>query len=242
MSIDRTPRDCRLCDNFAGIGEDCRAGVLTGIREEDVASGSCPSYKEKVTTIELCDAGCNGGKDCCRSADAMQRIINPPVVGDFAAPVLKTEPGTLWEENAAVRLDSLCPACAHPKHLGTVCGHEVDVAVNGDGHVEPVRCPCHEEAYKASGGKVKGFHLLPWDALAEVAWVFQCGAEKYAPDSWRQAKDAAIEYENAMFRHIKAAKGGKIYDEDFLKRGRKVRHVAQIAWNAIAVLALTPEE
>ncbi len=105
----------------------------------------------------------------------------------------------------------------------------------------PVRCPCHEEARKASTGKCKGYHLLPWDALEEIARVYEFGATKYEANSWREVPDGATEYENAMFRHIKAVKDGEVYDADAEARGFKIRHLAQVAWNALAVLALTKE-
>jgi hypothetical protein len=131
-----------------------------------------------------------------------------------------------------------CPACHHAKHVGQVCGAEVDVTVT-DAGVEPIRCPCHEEARKASSGKCKGFHLLPWDALEEIAQVYEYGAKKYAPNSWREVPNGVEEYTNAMFRHWKAHMEGKIFDEEAARHGFQIRHLAMFVWNAQAVLALT---
>jgi hypothetical protein len=131
-----------------------------------------------------------------------------------------------------------CPACKHDKHIGRVCGTEVDVTVT-DAGVEPIRCPCHEEARKASTGKCKGFHLLPWDALEELARVYEYGAKKYAPNSWRDVPNAIEEYTNAMFRHIRAVAEGRVWDEEAAVLGYRIRHQSMVLWNAAAVTALT---
>lgn len=132
-----------------------------------------------------------------------------------------------------------CPACKHDKHIGRVCGAEVDVTASGDGMIEPVRCSCHEEARKASTGKCKGYHLLPWDALEELARVYEYGAKKYAPNSWRDVPNAIEEYTNAMFRHIRAVSEGRVWDEEAAALGFKIRHQSMVLWNAAAVTALT---
>ena len=167
-----------------------------------------------------------------------------------------TEPLTDDPAKAHARMDAvvdaiiarashlLCPACGHAKHVGWVCGVEPDELNLEPGSITYINCPCHEEARKASAGKCKGFHLLPWDALEEVARVYEFGATKYEADSWREANEAIMEYTNAMFRHWKSVsrEGLQSLDKDAEARGFKIRHLAQVAWNILALVALSQED
>lgn len=132
-----------------------------------------------------------------------------------------------------------CPSCKHPQHVGRTCGWEGDghvreVVQDGASYLEPVRCLCTpQDAIKQTKGKARGFRLLPWDALAEIAGVYQYGIEKgYLAESWRNVDLG--EYEDAMFRHWAAHKRGELIDPE-----SGLRHVAHFAWNALAVLVLS---
>jgi len=46
--------------------------------------------------------------------------------------------------------------------------------------------------------------LLPWRAASEVVDVLTFGAQKYAPDNWRDVPDARRRYFAALLRHLVA--------------------------------------
>lgn len=53
---------------------------------------------------------------------------------------------------------------------------------------------------KHDNGKLR-WSLLPFDAVCEVVWVLQYGADKYGADNWRKC-DNWDRYFDAMMRHI----------------------------------------
>lgn len=132
---------------------------------------------------------------------------------------------------------SKCPACGHEKHFGRTCAVEVSATPNGEGLLEPVRCPCSDaDARKANRGKPSGFRLIPPAALVELAAVYAYGAQKYAPDSWRGVPNATEAYEEAFWRHFLAWKAGEERDAE-----SKLRHLAHALWNVVALVELTRE-
>jgi len=69
------------------------------------------------------------------------------------------------------------------------------------------------------------FHLLPYNALLEVAKVFETGALKYSSNNWKLGMPVS-EYLNSGLRHgMKAAAGWN--DEP---------HMAQAAWNFLCAI------
>jgi len=68
--------------------------------------------------------------------------------------------------------------------------------------------------------------------LKELARVYTFGAEKYGDYSWKTVPNAEDRYLGAMQRHIYEFKKGNYsnYQDDMLY------HIAQVAWNAIALL------
>lgn len=67
--------------------------------------------------------------------------------------------------------------------------------------------------------------------LEELAKVYTFGCKKYSEKSWQSVPNGRIRYEAAIFRHIKDYKNG---DWTNWTDGGCL-HVAQIAWNLIAV-------
>ena len=87
------------------------------------------------------------------------------------------------------------------------------------------------EGIKFDSEKLR-WDLLPFDALEEVVKVYTYGATKYEDRNWEKG----IKYSRiigALLRHLVARISGKIFNKD----DGGVRHTAQIAWNALALLA-----
>ena len=69
------------------------------------------------------------------------------------------------------------------------------------------------------------FHLLPYQAVMEVAQVFEAGGAKYTPNNWRLGMPVS-EYYNSGVRHaMKAAQG---WDDE--------NHAAMAAWNFMCAI------
>lgn len=73
--------------------------------------------------------------------------------------------------------------------------------------------------------------LLPLKEIADLVDVYTAGAKKYAPNNWQKLADGYNRYKAAMFRHLLAYEKGERIDPD-----TKCMHLAQVAWNAIAML------
>lgn len=74
------------------------------------------------------------------------------------------------------------------------------------------------------------WELMPLDCLEDIARVYTQGAKKYADNSWQDLENGYERYKGALLRHLYAAET-KEFDED-----TGCRHLAQVAWNAIALL------
>lgn len=129
-----------------------------------------------------------------------------------------------------------CPACNHPKHTGLACTFMVSDIRPNHGSMSVCSCTANDSR-KASHGKVKGWHLLPWDTIAEEAEVYAYGAKKYEAHSWRKVENAVEEYTAAMFRHLQAHFRGEEIDPE-----SGLRHLAHARWNLGAVMELTRKE
>ena len=75
--------------------------------------------------------------------------------------------------------------------------------------------------------------LIPMDAINEIAKVYTAGADKYGENRWQNLKNGLERYRGAAFRHLFAYMQGSRYDEE-----TKCMHLAQCAWNVIAMLWL----
>lgn len=79
-------------------------------------------------------------------------------------------------------------------------------------------------------GKVR-MELLPFPELREIAKVYTAGAKKYGDNNWQDLPDGYQRYKGAMLRHLTEVEMGNDVDEE-----TGCLHVAQVAWNAIAML------
>jgi hypothetical protein len=86
---------------------------------------------------------------------------------------------------------------------------------------------------KNDGGKLR-WSLLPLDAVREVVWVLQHGADKYGADNWRNC-DNWDRIFDAMMRHIVEWRHGVHSDSE---TGRS--HLAHAA--ACAIMLIWAEE
>ena len=77
------------------------------------------------------------------------------------------------------------------------------------------------------------WELIPLDAVEEIVKVYTMGAEKYAPNAWKNIPDAYDRYKAALLRHITAYDKGERFDKE-----SGLSHLAHAAWNAIAILWL----
>lgn len=73
--------------------------------------------------------------------------------------------------------------------------------------------------------------LLPLPEIEDLVKVYTAGAKKYAPNNWQKLDNGYQRYKAALFRHLLAYEKGERIDPD-----TKCMHLAQVAWNAIAML------
>ena len=73
--------------------------------------------------------------------------------------------------------------------------------------------------------------LLPLDEIADVVDVYTAGAAKYGPNNWKHLEDGYNRFKAALFRHLLAHERGETNDPE-----TGCKHLAQVAWNAIAML------
>ena len=79
--------------------------------------------------------------------------------------------------------------------------------------------------------------LLPWPELEEIAKVYTAGAKKYGPNKWQNLPDGYQRYKGAMLRHLTEHEKGNLIDSE-----TGCYHIAQCAWNTIAMLHFVLEE
>lgn len=81
---------------------------------------------------------------------------------------------------------------------------------------------------KDTKGKAK-WDLLPWDLVEQTVDVLTFGADKYAPESWRQ-ETKSDDYFAALMRHIVAYRKGEVIDPESGKT-----HLAHAMCNLIFI-------
>lgn len=74
--------------------------------------------------------------------------------------------------------------------------------------------------------------LLPFDVLQAISRVYQFGALKYGPNTWRSLPDGSSRYLGALLRHLTAMQSGHEFDSE-----SSLPHVYHLAWNALALVA-----
>lgn len=80
------------------------------------------------------------------------------------------------------------------------------------------------------------WELIPLDCLEDIARVYTEGAKKYGENTWQYLDNGYERYKGALLRHLYAAEHDE-FDEE-----TGCRHLAQVAWNAIALLWLSKAE
>lgn len=80
------------------------------------------------------------------------------------------------------------------------------------------------------------WELLPLQDIEDVVKVYTAGAKKYGPDKWQNLPDGYKRYKAALFRHLLEYEKGNWLDEE-----TGCIHLAQVAWNAIAMLHIEKE-
>ena len=81
------------------------------------------------------------------------------------------------------------------------------------------------------------WELLPLLTIEEIVKVYTAGAKKYAPNNWMHLENGYERYKAALFRHICEFERGNWLDAD-----TGCIHLAQVAWNAIAMLHIEMEK
>lgn len=81
-------------------------------------------------------------------------------------------------------------------------------------------------------GKLR-WDLLPLAEIEEIVKAYTAGAKKYGDNNWQNLDNGYQRYKAAMLRHLVEYEKGNKVDED-----TGCDHLAQVAWNAIAMLWL----
>lgn len=77
---------------------------------------------------------------------------------------------------------------------------------------------------------------MPLDCLEDIARVYTEGAKKYGENTWQYLDNGYQRYKGALLRHLYRSEN-ETFDEE-----TGCRHLAQVAWNAIALLWLSKAE
>lgn len=80
------------------------------------------------------------------------------------------------------------------------------------------------------------WELMPLDCLEDIARVYTEGAKKYGENAWQYLDNGYQRYKGALLRHLYRSEN-ETFDEE-----TGCRHLAQVAWNAIALLWLSKAE
>lgn len=73
--------------------------------------------------------------------------------------------------------------------------------------------------------------LLPLEEIEDIVKVYTAGSIKYGDNNWQNLDNGYQRYKAAMLRHLLEYEKGNTIDED-----TGCHHLAQVAWNAIAML------
>lgn len=74
------------------------------------------------------------------------------------------------------------------------------------------------------------FDLLPPEAMIELARIYTIGAIKYEDNNWRKGMNYSKCF-GALYRHLLKFQSGQTVDPE-----TGCHHMAQVAWNAIALM------
>lgn len=85
-------------------------------------------------------------------------------------------------------------------------------------------------------GKLR-WDLLPLEEIEDIVKVYTVGSKKYGVNTWQKLPDGIERYKAALLRHLVEYEKGNTIDEE-----TGCKHLAQVAWNAIAMLYLSKRE
>lgn len=86
------------------------------------------------------------------------------------------------------------------------------------------------------GVKPEAHHLVPVEALAEVARIYGLGAEKYAAHNWRKGYEWSKSYASLQ-RHAQAFWGGEDLDPEF-----GTKHLGHVIFHAMSLMVFMDEQ
>lgn len=87
-----------------------------------------------------------------------------------------------------------------------------------------------KQGLRFNEGKIR-YDLLEPFAINELAKVFTAGAEKYAPNNWKETGMSWSKMVASLKRHLNAFERGEDFDET------SCLHMAHVAWNAMALVS-----
>lgn len=73
--------------------------------------------------------------------------------------------------------------------------------------------------------------LLPLEEIEDIVKVYTAGSIKYGDNNWQNLENGYQRYKAALLRHLLEYEKGNAIDKD-----TGCHHLAQVAWNAIAML------
>lgn len=79
--------------------------------------------------------------------------------------------------------------------------------------------------------------LLPLDLIEKIVEVYHYGAQKYAPNTWKNLDNGEQRYKAALLRHLVAHEKGELRDPE-----SGLLHAQHICWNAISILYFAIEK
>ena len=80
------------------------------------------------------------------------------------------------------------------------------------------------------------WELLPLEDMEDIVRVYTAGANKYGANKWQNLPDGYQRYKAALFRHLVEYEKGNWLDNE-----TNCIHLAQVAWNAIAMLHIAKQ-
>lgn len=81
------------------------------------------------------------------------------------------------------------------------------------------------------------WELLPLEDVEDIVKVYTAGAKKYGENKWQDLPDGIRRYKAALLRHLVEYDKGNEIDEE-----TGCYHLAQVAWNAIAMLHISKQQ
>lgn len=118
--------------------------------------------------------------------------------------------------------DTSAPSIEHPKNKPGISANKGDIPSPGkDGKKNDFK-----------DDKLR-WDLLPLEEIEDIVKVYHAGAKKYGENTWQSLPNGKNRYKAALLRHLMEYEKGNKIDEE-----TGCSHLAQCAWNAIAMLYL----